>query len=152
MKTIIRIYNSTTSMMESILCGLGSSLWPYLTIIFLNWLVHTKPSDRDECPQNRDICQLLCFCLSPEATTCKTAMNLQVENVKDLKTEHKLLEASPYRLWNLDWWCVSLERIKKAHWVDIHQSLVYVWLHIHIYANSKYIYTHLVSVIYIDFS
>lgn len=98
MKTIIRIYNSTTSMMESILCGLGSSLWPYLTIIFLNWLVHTKPSDRDECPQNRDICQLLCFCLSPEATTCKTAMNLQVENVKDLKTEHKLLEASPYRL------------------------------------------------------
>ena len=48
--------------MESILCWLRFSLWPYLTIIFLNCLVQTKPSDRDECPQNRDVCQLLCFC------------------------------------------------------------------------------------------
>ena len=85
------------------------------------------------------------FVFSPEATTCKTAMNLQVENVKNyLKTEHKLLEASPYRLWDLDWWCFSLERIKKARWVDIHQSLVYVWSHtyLYIYRYARvYIYT-----------
>lgn len=59
---------------------------PYLAIISLNWLVQTKRSDRDECPQivMYANCYVFVYPLeSSSPTTCKTMLKVQVENVNN---------------------------------------------------------------------